>query len=68
MLLQCWRDACLAGKQERGGLTRLRQNLLQIKLYLQIIKNLPRKDTQTSMEGFDLPLKVSTEASGLSGM
>lgn len=26
------------------------------------------KDTPTSMEGFDLPLKVSTEVSGLSGM
>lgn len=52
-----------AGCEERSGLTRLRQNLVQIKLFLQIIKNLSCKDTQTSMEGFDLPLKVSTEAS-----
>lgn len=57
-----------AGREERSGLTRLRQNLVQIKLYLQIIKNLPCKDTQTSMEGFDLPLKISMEASGLSEM
>lgn len=57
-----------AGHAERSGLTRLRQNLVQIKLYLQIIKNLPCKDTQISIEGFDLPLKVSTEVSGLSEM
>lgn len=58
----------IAGSEERSGLTRLRQNLEQVKLLLQVTKNLTCEGAQVSVEGFNLPLKVSKAVSGLSEM